>query len=172
MGGGGLTMLIESRNGKFYRAPDHIDPFYNMFMKNISLRPSCYSCAFKTNERAADITIADFWKGESLLPGFGKEGDMSLVFLNTPKAHAFFEGTQWNAKVSKVEMADAITGNSSYYHSVQCPDSRRYMFEDLDKMPFKRVCRKYGSPTRRQAIIYRLERIGLINIVRCILRRK
>lgn len=172
VGGGELIMFIESDNHKFYRAPDHMDPFYNMFMKNISLRPSCYSCAFKTDERTADITIADFWRGELILPGFGREGDMSLVFLNTSKAYAFFEGIRWNAKISEVEMSDAIIGNSSYYCSVQCPDTREGMFEDLDKMKFEKLCRKYARPTRRQTIAYKLEKSGLLKVINHIFRRK
>ena len=143
-----------------------------MFMTNKSLRPSCYACEFKTNERAADITIADFWKGESILPGFGIEGDMSLVFLNTPKAQAFFEGTQWQAKVARVEMQKVLTGNTSYYTSVHRPGSRQLLFDDLDKIPFKKLCKKHASPTRRQKIAFTLEKMGLLNIVRYILRRK
>ena len=54
-------ILFEFRNGKTYCRPFYLDPYFNAFYKNISLRSSCYKCKYADKQHAADITLADFW---------------------------------------------------------------------------------------------------------------
>ena len=165
-------MRITTETQRVYQASDHIDPFYRLFMNNLSLRPSCYDCSFKKECRCGDITIADFWRGEQILPGFGKEGDMSLVILNNEKARSFFENNEWNAKIENVSLEQALSGNSSYYHSVEKPMQRESLFANLDQIPFGSLCKGYAKPTKKQQIADFLEKVGLLSIILNIWRKK
>lgn len=55
-------MTIAFENGKTYHAAStNLDWFYSIYLRNLILRPSCYTCRFAKMERGADISIADFW---------------------------------------------------------------------------------------------------------------
>lgn len=62
-------------NGKsFLSRSTRYDWFYAVYFRNLNLRPACYGCRYASEQRCADITIADHWdvktfydKAESLL---------------------------------------------------------------------------------------------------------
>ena len=53
-------MYIKFANGKEYIKPGIIDPFFRMYFRNLSYRPSCYKCNRITCSES-DITIGDYW---------------------------------------------------------------------------------------------------------------
>ena len=61
------------------------DPYMNAFLHDLSLRPSCYSCRFKTLIRQSDITLADFWGIEHVCPEMDDNKGTSLVLVNSEK---------------------------------------------------------------------------------------
>lgn len=64
--------------------------FMKAFLSDLILRPSCYSCPFRgTNRRLSDISIADFWGVENIMPNIDDDKGVSLVLLNTQKAYNF-----------------------------------------------------------------------------------
>lgn len=66
------------------------DPFMNVFLQNISIRPSCYDCQFRSLKSGADITIGDFWGIERINPAFDDDKGVSLVIINTEKGQNTF----------------------------------------------------------------------------------
>ena len=58
--------------------------FYNFFISNLSLRPACHHCPYRSLHRPSDITIADFWGIEKLTQRKNCEG-VSLVLTHTEK---------------------------------------------------------------------------------------
>lgn len=58
--------------------------YTRFFYYGVSLRPSCRNCAYRQLERAADLTMGDFW-GIEKLTGKKNEKGVSLIFANTPK---------------------------------------------------------------------------------------
>ena len=48
-------------NGHEYKNNQNTDKYMQAFLKNVSLRESCYNCSFKKINRLSDITLADFW---------------------------------------------------------------------------------------------------------------
>ena len=76
-------MTIEFENGKAYHAAStSLDWFYSIYLRNLILRPSCYTCKFAKMDRVADISIADFWDS--------KDND-SLIVCNTNKGFSFLK---------------------------------------------------------------------------------
>ena len=60
------TMVIEFENGKVYSGSARVDYMLKSFFKEISSRPSCYDCKFKTKKRVSDFTIFDAWHAGEL----------------------------------------------------------------------------------------------------------
>lgn len=61
------------------------NPFMRAFLSNLSLRPSCYACPVKAGKSGSDITIADFWGIEEVLPELDDDKGVSLVLSYTEK---------------------------------------------------------------------------------------
>ena len=59
------------------------------FIHNLTLRPSCYSCATKILYSQADITLGDFW-GYQLIGNdvAEKNNGISLVIVHSDKGHS------------------------------------------------------------------------------------
>ena len=87
------------------------DNFMKTFLKNLSLRTSCYTCNYKGNKRQSDITLADFWGIEKVLPNFDAKNGVSAVILNTAKGKSLFENIKDKIVYEKVDFADISKNN-------------------------------------------------------------
>ena len=59
--------------------------FFYSFLKNLSLRKSCYTCPYPEAHRS-DITMADFWGAKT-----AEDKGISLLSINTEKGSALYE---------------------------------------------------------------------------------
>ena len=64
--------------------------YYSFFVGNLSLRPSCHRCPYRSQHRPSDITIADFWGIEKLTGCKNREG-VSLVMTHSEKGLTLLE---------------------------------------------------------------------------------
>ena len=124
-----LTLAKASADGKentvLLSSTLYKNPFLRGFMKNIYLRPSCYSCHFKCFKSGSDITLGDFWGVGHYLPKMEDDRGVSAVFLNTQKSL----GMNWD-KCSMIETSvDYISKrNSALYTSPAIPKERIQFF--------------------------------------------
>lgn len=54
-------------------------PYMQVFLSNIALRDSCYSCRYKEWKSGSDVTIGDFWGIDKICPDIDDDRGMSLV---------------------------------------------------------------------------------------------
>lgn len=66
--------------------PHDDNPWTRAFIKNLTLRPSCHACAFKTFKSQADLTLADLWGDKILLPNQNEDKGLTLVVASSHKA--------------------------------------------------------------------------------------
>lgn len=59
--------------------------FLRGFLKDLYLRPSCYSCKFKGLSSGSDITIADYWNIHTLIPSIDDDKGISAIVATTDK---------------------------------------------------------------------------------------
>lgn len=107
------------------------DIFMQGFLKNLYLRPSCYACSFKTLNRQSDITLADFWGIENLLPEMDDDKGTSLILINSKKGKEIFLSVADKTNYKKVDINQAILYNPSAVKSVDYNPKRDKFFEDL-----------------------------------------
>lgn len=164
--GNRLLMWMKAENDRVYQAFEDEDPFYCFFLSNLCLRPSCYNCRFKGNNHVADITIGDFWGGNKIVPGFGKEGDTSLVLLHSEKGKVVFSSIKENLELCWTKYGEAMEYNSAYLKGVECPSKREQFFSDLAVMPFRKLVRKYRRRSVRTKLRSLLEKWKLLGFFR------
>jgi len=105
--------------------------FMQGFLHNIYLRPSCYACSFKTLNRQSDITLADFWGIENILPSFDDDKGTSLILVNSKKGAGIFSSVANKLLYELVDINQAIIYNPSAVKSVDYNPKRDQFFQEL-----------------------------------------
>lgn len=115
------------------------DPMLKAFLKNLCLRPSCYACAYKTVERISDITLADFWGIEKILPEFYDKKGVSLMIIQSKKGAELFNEIKEDILWLQVPIEQAIQGNSSMVKSAQMPIDRAKFMNEIEENGFDKA---------------------------------
>lgn len=128
--------IIENRDSNLYMIG---------FLSDLYLRPSCYNCSFKTVERVSDITIADFWGINEILPKMNDEKGTSLIFIQSNKGKCLINKVKNNIELYEVDVNKAISFNSSMIKSVAKHRHREKFFKEimLQKNKINFVIEKY-----------------------------
>ena len=103
--------------------PNHL--YGRLFLRNLSLRPSCSSCKFRFPNGQADLSLGDAWGINDFAPEFYDNRGVSVVFIHTARGKDFFERA--NLKTQQVKFVEAIDKNK-FFISPTAPDSRREDF--------------------------------------------
>lgn len=120
------------------------DKFLQLFLKNYSLRPSCYDCKFSKIPRVADISLGDFWGVEGEYKEFCDDKGTSLILINNEKGRDLFNNISANLIYKENCNLDyAIKYNSCINSSVEKPENRKEFFNDLEDKDFKQLVKKY-----------------------------
>lgn len=122
------------------------DPYMQMFLKDICLRPSCYDCKFKTIDRQSDITMADFWGIQNEYPELDDDKGVSFVIVHSDKGKALFDSVE-NCSKEPVPLEAGLKYNPSMVRSVVMPNAREFFFKDLEKLNFEKMIKKYVVTT-------------------------
>lgn len=158
--------------------PKENDSFMRMFLRDYCLRPACYECHAKHFKRS-DMTIGDFWGVNKVAPEMYDGRGTSLVILRTDKGQKIFEQVKDDLKCQVVSYEEGVKDNPAEYSSVARPMQRDAFFDDLDKMTFEEMEKKYAadakvSPLRKvmrkfKRVIKKLCRGGKTKETYCIL---
>ena len=139
------SLLLKYNNKKQHSAVFTHDRYMQTFIRNYSLRPSCYHCTAKGIERVADITLADFWGASRFSPKMNNWLGVSLIFVHSDKGMRTLEAIPKNEYVINDEsINDVIRLNPSLMQSPSIPMRRKDFFEQLDSdLSFEELYRKY-----------------------------
>lgn len=136
------NMKILYKNMQYKRSIKE-DIYMKIFLKNFSLRDSCYNCSFKKKNRNSDITLGDFWGIQNIFPELDDDKGTSLVILNSEKGKILFENIKEKIVFKEANIDDAIKYNPSMIKSVEKPIKREEFFTDLNKLEFNVLVQKY-----------------------------
>ena len=136
--------------------------FLKVFLKNLSLRPSCYNCSSLSGKSNSDITIADFWGIQNIHSEFDDDKGVNLVIINSSKGLELFNSLD-NCEKIETDFEKAISYNPSYFKSVAEPKYRKYFFDNFDKYGFEvyQKILKKQHPSLIRRIASRCKRIIL-----------
>ena len=152
-----FNMKLVYQSGEEYAKSHKQDSFMQAFLKNMCLRPSCYKCSFKGKERVSDITIADFWGVNKVLPECNDNKGISLAFINSKKGRQLFDNISnniWSQKIEDID--DAIRYNPAMMSSVRPHANRSVFMKKLDKSNFDVLLKKYLAPSYVKRLLNRI----------------
>jgi len=136
----GIKKITDRRKQIF--TSQKMDPYMQMFLKNYCLRPSCYECAAK-KYKLADMSIADFWGIEDVVPEMNDNKGISMVIVRTEQGKKLFRAIEKDISYLTIEYKDAIKKNPAEFSSVVRPEQRNDFFEDMIAMNFGDLSQKY-----------------------------
>ena len=150
--------LITANGDVFYEK--HGDNTYMKgFLKDLYLRPSCYDCKFKTLQRASDITLADFWGIEKIIPEINVEKGVSLCWASSEKGDTILDKALKQTIYEQVDLNEAIKHNPSAITSVKRHKNRNKFFEDISKSDIDIISlieKYYDNRSLRKRLSYKL----------------
>lgn len=120
------TMELIFENGKKYRGSARIDYMLKSFFSEISSRPSCYKCNFKSENHKSDFTIFDCWSAAELVHGL-KDDDKGYtnVFVNTKQGKVLLKKLKSEYKCYKIDLEEAVRLDGSMVRNSAVPHPRR-----------------------------------------------
>lgn len=125
------STVIQFENGKTTRRIAKLNPYMKLFYSNLSLRPSCFECPFKMQQRVSDITLADFWGVSGFLPKFSKDQGVNLVMVNSQKGEELFNSIQQSVTYKEVNKENVLLTFSTITKSAAKPLLRDDFFSKL-----------------------------------------
>src|SRR5690606_29256323 len=121
----------------------HNDLYMRAFLRNVCLRPSCYDCMFKSLNRQSDITLADFWGIQNVLPEMDDDKGTSLIFVNSQTGKELFDDIKDGMLYQEVDINEAVKYNSAAIKSVIPNNNRDNFFKDLKHLPMDILLKRY-----------------------------
>jgi coenzyme F420-reducing hydrogenase beta subunit len=134
---------INFKNGYKYQQNKEKDIYMRIFMKFLSIRPSCFQCKFKGEHRKSDITLADFWGIQNILPSMDDDKGTSLILINSVSGQKYFDKIKDDIVFMEVDFSEAIKGNPMYTKSIPYNNSRESFYNEFNHKEFYIVANKY-----------------------------
>ncbi len=144
------------------------DKYLQLFLHDKGLRESCYKCSARGDNNPADITIADFWGIEKVLPDFFDNKGTSLVIVQNKKGKDFFDSVKDLCRFKEVDFNEAVKFNPQYYKSPVRSKKRNSFYKNFEKSSINTLYRKYGRESffvRTKHFIKRCIKFCLIKII-------
>lgn len=118
--------------------------FMKGFLRELYSRPICHECLFKSGMSGADITLADFWGIEFVLPEFPSKQGVSLVLTHSIKGEDLFARLP-QIKTQEVSISEAIKMNGALILSEDPHPERSYFFKNIDEYQFSALVEKCNA---------------------------
>ncbi len=130
------TIKIKHRSGAVYQSSAVHDAYLQAFLQDADLRPSCYACKSKTLRRNTDVTLADFWGVEHLLPEFHDNMGTSLVLVSSKKGEDLLADVSESLALREIPLESGIRRNPAAFISVSRPSARKVFYKRLNHSDF------------------------------------
>ena len=124
---------ITSRCGhtlKNVSVPFYENYYMRVFLENLSLRPSCYSCFAKNGSSGSDIIIGDYWTIDQVEPEMFDDKGTSVVLLNTTKAINYFPFG--SVKQKETTLDKELSYNGGFRTVVAMPSKRKQFYKRMN----------------------------------------
>lgn len=128
------NVKIIFRDGKVEMMPFFENPYMNVFLSDLSLRPSCYACPAKLNNVQSDITLADFWGVNKINPEIDDDKGCGLILIHSKEKFDFLFSI--DCKLLQQQLVSVAKYNPSILSAVNEPVNRKLFWSVYYKHGF------------------------------------
>lgn len=116
--------------------------YATLFYQHNTLRPSCFVCPYKSTNRVADLSIADYWGIQRNVPDLDDNKGVSLVIVSTDKGLKLLNCIGSIATLVDTDLDKSL--QPSLIAPFDCPTTRDEFWRDYEGHSFNFVYRKYA----------------------------
>lgn len=135
-------IITTTTTKRIFSQPANQDSYMNAFLKNVSLRESCFDCPFQKIPRQADITLGDYWGISAYKESLDDKKGTSVILINNIKGEKYINKIKEDCIFFEETPIDsALKYNPCIYKSVDKPVQNKKLFLDLlsKGLPLKRA---------------------------------
>lgn len=129
-----------------------------IFFSNLCLREVCFNCRYSSLKKPSDITMADFWGIDKLIPELDDGKGCSLVVCNSVLGVSFMENIN-NSLVIAVNKEDAISCQVNAHQASTPGELKENFWVDYINKGFPFVLDKYFGYSAKGRIKGYIKRI-------------
>jgi hypothetical protein len=107
------------------------DPYIALFLQDMTLRPSCYDCRFRSGGSGSDLTLADLWSVENVCPQMNDDKGVSAVLINTAKGRELYGSIADKLVSCEIALEDARKENGGFIGAIALPEKRTEFFKGV-----------------------------------------
>ncbi len=123
-------MTVETDNGIYSQGID-TDPYLRAFFSDVSVRPSCYNCHFKTMKRVSDLTIWDCFNINEIDKSFDDDKGTTRILVQSEKGEKLLENLD-NVRLKELDINIATKKVKEMTNSVNYNNKRKEFFENIN----------------------------------------
>lgn len=133
-------------NGEEHEIVGGHDAYFAWFSSDITLRPVCYNCRYRTTRRVGDITLGDFWGIGTVVPfAHDTRYGVSLILLNSEKGKQMKKRMVELVYMEERTIDEALMRNRLALAGHQPkPYGRERFFAAYNSYGIKRMAKRYG----------------------------
>lgn len=138
-------------NGKKRTVPAAAAAAYMVNYRSNNLhRDACFACKYSSPERAADITMGDFWGYKNVGVTLPSKKGLSVMFLNTQKAVDLLPQIAERMELEQIcDIAAAIECNGNMHRPSPRGDRWGFYMESFREGKAEMAFERYGIENRR-----------------------
>ena len=143
-----FSLKVEFEDGSVYRKNLDEDTFVKGFLQNLYLRPSCYECRYRGFDRPADVTLADFWGVQDVLPEFFDDKGTSIVIIRNELVESILEEYRDSLIIKEISEETLRKTNTAIEKSCTAHPKREEFFNTEYRSVKKAVHRIVKDPVK------------------------
>lgn len=122
------------------------NPYTVCFLRNFTLRPSCFKCPAKGGKSGSDITLGDFWGINSFYPDLNDEKGSSVILCYTVKGHEMLKSLSLSLKEVSYEEA-TVYNPATTTSPAETKKNARFWEEYISSNEKIEILKKYSIPS-------------------------
>lgn len=134
------AVRMEFENHRIYSIPYTADAYTIGFLRNISLKSSCYDCHFRNFTAGSDIILGDLWGAEVELPEDDNKG-VSAILVNSGNGMDILD--RCNLALTPANVETIIKYNRNLLCSAAPSPQRSSFYASADTNGFEKAIRRY-----------------------------
>ncbi len=111
--------------------PREKDPYLSLFLQDMTLRPSCYSCSMRGENSCSDITLSDLWSVAQSVPDMNDDRGVSGVLIKTEKGMALYDKIAQRLAGQQISVEDLMKENGGFDGATAIPERREEFFKGV-----------------------------------------
>lgn len=139
-----FSMNIKTRGAEPFIQPGFDNPFFETMFKGYNLRPSCFKCRFKNENKISDLTLADCWGCEHYVPELDDNKGLSMIIVHNQHGLDLFDKIKDKGSWKEFDYKNVLIYNSNYQSCHRPAEDRVDFYKELEQNANK-AFKKYGS---------------------------